>query len=148
MRISLMPDESDVAYTAGLFDGEGSVSIQKNSQQGHPLYSLSASMKSTTLILLEYMQYLWGGGIYPGRNYNTEKHRQQWQWRLHGQAAADFLEVVRPRLLLKKEHASLGIEFQAHLHPGSTTRITDEEASTRRALYVAMGVLNKRGPKE
>jgi hypothetical protein len=60
------PDLLDVVYTAGLFDGEGSVSISTNgrrlTQQGLPRSSplLMIQLTSTDEGLIDWLKATWG----------------------------------------------------------------------------------------
>ncbi len=81
-------------YTAGLFDGEGTVTLAtSNGKFRYPVVSVS----STTLILLEFLQQHYGGHISIHKKYQSH-HHNAWSWKTtHGNALI-FLEKILPYL--------------------------------------------------
>ena len=101
----------EIAYAAGLFDGEGCVSIYKigNRRLNCALY-LRAQIVMTDPRPLQWMKQRFGGSL-------TQRKRQKhykvsFDWRLFSENALQFLELVRPFLIVKKDQAELAIEFQ------------------------------------
>ena len=89
----------NLSYTAGLFDGEGSVLLsykQKDAKFRHPYVSLS----STTYDLLMFLKKHYGGHICKQKTYQTH-HKKAWSWKLYGRSAITFLQLIYPHL---KEH--------------------------------------------
>lgn len=80
----------NLAYAAGLFDGEGSVGFTKTSSG----YRLRVSMNSTDLALVRFMHQQFGGCLYEEIDRRRERH--QHQWIATGEVACRFLEAVRP----------------------------------------------------
>ena len=97
-------------YTAGLFDGEGCISIYKPSKRKG--YHLSACIANSDLNVLEKVKdFLRCGRIYsayPKRNGCKQVHKLYFTQKqtLH------FLETLYPYLIIKKEEAKIAIEFQ------------------------------------
>ena len=88
--------ESDVAYIAGLLDGEGSICLaykHKRQPYRHPYIYIP----STTRALVELPNRLFGGCICTHKTYKTH-HKQSWSWRLYGRAAIEFCRTVLPYL--------------------------------------------------
>ncbi len=85
--------EDDI-YTAGLFDGEGTVTLAKsNNTFRYPVVSVS----STTIHLLEFLKTHYGGHISKHKIYK-DHHKQSWSWKLTHNAALIFLEKILPYL--------------------------------------------------
>jgi len=73
------------AYAAGLFDGEGTVTLSKRERKAlfrHPVLS----MTSTTYVLVLFMQRQFGGHISTHTQKN-EKHSMAWSWKVSHVAA-------------------------------------------------------------
>lgn len=99
-----MIPETDIAYAAGLFDGEGSVTI--NSPQKNRGYTLFVSVSQKNRLITDWLHELWPG--YLGYNKRNDIHR----WMLSSRKGSSFLETILPYLKGKKEVAKLGIELQ------------------------------------
>ncbi len=85
--------EEDI-YAAGLFDGEGTVTLSTaNGKFRHPVVSVS----STTFCLLEFLQTHYGGHISKHKAYK-EHHAASWSWKARYDEALAFLEKVLPYL--------------------------------------------------
>ncbi len=106
------PSESDILYTAGIFDGEGTIAINRNkSAGGGPRWWLLASVANTDMRLHNWLQQTFGGHI----RVNSRKNpaRPCYHWTLTSRQAADFLRLLRPFLKIKGEQADIGLEFQS-----------------------------------
>ena len=82
------------AYTAGLIDGEGTITLSKqhkNDKFRAPVVSVS----STTYELLYYLKSNYGGNISKQKAYKTH-HKQSWSWKTEYNNALSFLEKIRP----------------------------------------------------
>jgi hypothetical protein len=95
-----MECDFDAAYAAGLFDGEGSVTLTRN----HPLRwpSPQVSVASNDREVLEWLQARFGGVI------TTEKPRLptpsiSFDWKLTDRKALAFLGLIRPYLLIHRK---------------------------------------------
>jgi len=85
--------EEDI-YTAGLFDGEGTVTLSTaNGKFRYPVVSVS----STTLCLLEFLQSRYGGHVSKHKTYQKH-HLASWSWKARYDEALAFLEKVLPYL--------------------------------------------------
>ena len=118
-----MLTEAEKAYAAGLFDGEGSILIQKpRRSKGHTLM-VQLSMREQ--IAGAWLQDRWPASFRP--DIRRPKGREPftcWRWSRSTSAAAVFLSDILPYLLVKRAQAQLAIEFQCHKNIGR--RLTDE----------------------
>ena len=83
-----------LVYTAGLFDGEGTITLSKSKQSDkfrHPVVSIT----STSRELIDFLKDSFGGTIVNQKTYK-EHYKQSWSWRLSYDRAIEFLEQVRP----------------------------------------------------
>lgn len=84
------------AYTAGLFDGEGTVTLMRTHKNSHRVPYVE--MSSTTIELLDYLSIHYGGSVVKKKSYQSH-HKTSWSWRLTNQKAMGFLREIRPYLL-------------------------------------------------
>lgn len=105
----------DLAYAAGLLDGEGCIFIARttHNEYGNGLaysYSLGVTVKMVDREPVAFMSDLFGGRIYDKPVTGTMR-RPQFQWRLQGENALRCLVLMRPYLRSKIAQADLGIAF-------------------------------------
>lgn len=91
-----------LAYLAGLFDGEGSISIGNRS----PSFSLRIRITNTNLEVLEWVTELYGGNI-RRKNRVRPHHKACWEWILRDRKAAQALTQFYPFMIVKKPQAQL-----------------------------------------
>lgn len=140
--------DTQLAYLAGIFDGEGSVFLRRQFSQGgrQRTYSLSVTVVvGTHYEAVKEIAALVGSKPTEKINDYGNK-RPAWRVRLHGRQAREYLLAVRPYLLMKDKQADLAIEFQnAKLFRGQRCSIEREEAEERAKIELTK--LNARGVK-
>ena len=104
----------DLAYMAGMLDGEGCISITKGRPKNTNLHNLSYGLqirismvdKSIPLLFL----FVFGGSLRQ-RDYSHKGYKNQWRWSVSGELAVRSLEMLMPYLRSKKNEAELAIKF-------------------------------------
>lgn len=148
--------EIDLAYIAGLLDGEGSIFITKTHPEGRrwsraasPDYAIGVSITNTNKAVLEWVQSLFEGSVYKhggGTGTWGESKKPVWFWRISRQKALAFLELMQPFLRIKPAQAWLALESAAqtprHRSRGRGVILTDEELALREGYRLAMHNLN------
>ena len=84
----------DTIYSAGLFDGEGTVTLShshKNDKYRTPM----ATMSSTTYELVEFLKQRFGGCIRTHKVYD-KNHSQAYSWGVSWNKALTFLQNIQP----------------------------------------------------
>ena len=121
--------ETDRAYFAGLFDGEGTVAIYKHIRGTQISYSFDVSFGISYESVLIRMQKCFGGNIYKKNMeklknclsikkliainyYSPDKRKQIYHYILSGRDALYFLKVIEPFCDEKKQQVSLGIRYE------------------------------------
>ena len=103
---------TDLAYTAGIVDGEGSIGIarhkSKSCKRGYTL-ELCVQVTSSDEWLCTWLKFAFGSSISHSVN-NTGN--PMWHWILGARKAADFLKLILPYLKSKRPQAELAILFQ------------------------------------
>jgi len=98
--INIPEKEIDLAYVAGFFDGEGTISVYHKNQR------FSATIAQKRKPVLEYIANLFGTGTFQ----YTEK-TEMWAWRLRNLSDSYiFLLCIYPYLIVKKEEAEIFFE--------------------------------------
>lgn len=140
---------TDLAYTAGIIDGEGCISIyhfkSKTSSRGYALV-LEVSVTNTNEWLIHWLHFTFGGNVGPMKS-KRPRSRDAFYWRLLSKKAAEFLDLIMPYLKIKKPQAEIGIKFQEHhsKHKGRGHSKTQEDWIVEEAERVLIRSLNRRG---
>lgn len=106
--------KTDLAYLAGLFDGEGCICIGKAKPRGgrlHPSYHLECAVSMANEYLPTLYRLSFGGSVYFYRDKHPN-HQPAWQWHISAKKAKIFLEAILPYLTIKKGEAELAVKFQ------------------------------------
>jgi len=127
-------------YIAGLFDGEGCIMLSQF--RGNSYIQLRVNVNLTNETIPTILHECFGGSlmIVPPKGNN----KQQWMWRAIGKYAGEFLRLIYPYLIIKKEQAELGIKFQNN-RPGKGSWRNKQEISQDKLDKELMGILNRRG---
>lgn len=132
----------DLAYIAGLFDGEGNVHIHVARRRGQkPQRFLQIKITNTNKEVVDFAQKTLKLGSITSRKYPSRK--REWVWRACSRHAAGILENLMPYLKAKQERAKLAIKFQSllgyrnfHLKPLSESEIEERETLRRRIMQL------------
>jgi len=135
--------EIELAYAAGLFDGEGCVSINKVRQKQYVRdgYQLRCSISITHEPTSFWFQERFGGSH---KLIARKNARNYWQWVLVARKARTFLEAVEPYLVIKKEVAGHGMAFQKARDESPAYNRSEENWNKETELYVAVRKCNAR----
>ena len=130
---------TDLAYLAGLIDGEGMIAIEKYQIAGHyksPRYTMKVDIQMSDRPAIEHVATLFERNIMIKKataNMTKVAYRISWQ----AQIAARLLESLLPYLVLKHPQALVALDFQ--MIAGTPRRIggalTAEELEARDYCY-------------
>ena len=134
-----------LSYLAGIIDGEGSISIEIQSQSVRhnrkcDYYSLRLLVINTNLPLLNWIQSNFGGTIRPRKI--IVNRRQCYTWNLFSHNAAEVLKSCEPYMIVKKAHVEVFSNFSSTMSKANS-RLSDELLSYRRDLYLKLKHINK-----
>lgn len=136
--------ELDLAWAAGLFEGEGTVTIAVRNSDS--TYRLIVTVGNTDGEVVDYFHQRWDGWKQPA--YGERPGRQPaWYWTVAGPRAETFLTQLRPYLRTSRVQAKadLGLEFRRCQSRRTSVSQAEGYKDTQRALYERMKVLNLRG---
>ena len=115
--------ESDLAYAAGFFDGEGSIGIyhhRKKTCKSGWQNGLRVRGYNTNEMVIRWFEYNFGGSVHKKK---AEANRQQgYVWNADSRIAYQFLKQVLPYLKVKKSQAELALSFQERRQPTHRTQ--------------------------
>lgn len=109
----------ELAYLAGLFDGEGCVSIvhhrRKNRKGGAMYHELYIGIANTYWPVIDWVHKSLGyGTIHKKRAAGMPGARKDiWYWETANRKAEQFLALIRPYLKIKVAQAEEGLAFRA-----------------------------------
>ena len=146
--------ETDAAYYAGFFDGEGHIYINKSStlrkDRGRTNYQIVTGVTQKNTDILKELKDLFGGHI-QRMGYKTQFGYSAPQWGVSGKKARYFLQTILPYVKLKKAQIILGIYFDlkkkryagGRLPNGNYASIPKDELQWREDIKELMKKLNK-----
>lgn len=133
--------DTDIAYAAGLLDGEGSIVIglskRKRLKGIVPDHWLQVGITGTNREMLDWLRQNFGGHISDSSHSKSrKKQRPCWTWRVMSNQASEFLKLLLPFLKDKHQRAILAIEFQeTKTQTRATGGVLSQEAIDKRQWY-------------
>lgn len=137
------------AYLAGLFDGEGSVNIFKQSNRkdmNYPAYFVEISIGNTHKGVLQWILEHFGGRLTDNAEQYSHRNQRTWRWRASSDEAYKTLVLMLPYLIIKKEQAQLAIEFrerQVAFKAYSHNPLTAEETEWRESQKIKLSTMRR-----
>lgn len=128
--------DAEIAYMAGLFDGEGTVAIYESwsLRRGvrRPTWIYQAQIANCNLAVLHHVLAKIGGSVVK-KSKGRENWRQGYAWRICGPAATDFLRLIRPYAIVKAKEIDEAVAFRALCTTG-WHRQTEDQVAKKRAI--------------
>lgn len=134
-----------LAYLAGFFDGEGTISILKRKKGNWNVsHFIRVSIGQKDGATLDWVKENFGGNVY------NVKRDNSFTWAISDFKAYEFVKTISPFLRYKKPQADLAIKFYEerimnsrketkHLH----SSLTSEELNLRETMFNEMKALKK-----
>lgn len=131
----------DAAYAAGLFDGDGSVSIiVRRRARCRPWHELSVQLQMCRPEAPEWLAAHFGGGV----SLYVKDGVRQFKWTIYTANAGRFLRGVLPHLTTRRRSAEIALQFAETIGPRGRNRLADGEFERRESMRQALLVENKR----
>jgi hypothetical protein len=144
--------KEDLAYAAGLFDGEGHIIIYKdtNRKRGKtPVYILICGVTNTDKRIIDFFYNNWGAcRQVRERKRDNPKWKTCYEWTIQARMAMNFLSNIYPYLIGKKEKAGMAIGFQGGMervkdNKGLFRRIEKQEIERREKIWKKLNLHKK-----
>jgi len=138
---------ADLAYLAGIIDGEGCISLSKSHKNDRYYYRLQLTITNTSAELKQWLEDKFGGRI--RTSYARSNNRSDiLHWTVSGNQCQWLLRQVLPYLIIKKPQAELALMMNINPY-GGTARwnsiYTEEEESLREKIRIAIHEYNLSG---
>lgn len=112
-------NEKELAYIAGIIDGEGSIQIFKRKpskssiakRQKNFWHTSYVKISNTDIRLLDWLKKRVGGSIQKGKR--RGKRRNCYELHINPSKSTELLQKVYPYLVIKKEQADVVFEFRS-----------------------------------
>ena len=141
-----MLSAAELAYFAGLVDGEGSIYLRKG-ERGN--LQMRLQMVNTNELLIDWVQIRFGGRKYLVERVTRANHKPLYHWHLPSQSAVEVLRSITPYLVAKRAQADLAIYAWEHREatPIALRRepIPGDVVERRAGFVSEMRRLNKKG---
>jgi len=147
VHLSLNPEnytEVELAYAAGIVDGEGYIAIVKQPRTNHGGYLLKVVVSNTDIKLMEWFILHFGGKLGEQEHRANPNWKVAYIWSLYGLEAANFLKLIQPFMLLKSPQVDLVLEF-ASLGYYNHSGIPEDVVYERMELANMVSMLNQKG---
>ena len=138
-----MSRAEQIAYAAGLIDGEGWISVHDVSFRGREAYQLRVAVMMTQRDGIGLLFDLFGGKFY--YRPKTTVRKAQDSWMLFGSRADRALRELLPHMRVKQYLASIALSADWTGFIGRP--ITEEQQAIRRQIAGMTKDLNRRGPR-
>lgn len=134
---------ADAAYLAGFLDGEGCISICSGNKGGAKGSAyLRVTLSNSNRDVLDWSKIVTGIGGITHRGAQSKKHKEGFQFVVHGDGALTLLKQLRPYLKIKTEQADLGIACQERVMNPALKADRSWQAEWKQKMHD----LNRRGP--
>ena len=139
--------KTDLAYFAGILDGEGSIVIHKNkpqTQRGsiNPTYVIEVNLTNTNEWIVRQFHFSFGGNVYLNKR-KTDKTQNIWVWQISANKALPFLKTLLPYLKLKRGQVEIAIKFQEEKVRKRYRRSDEKDLAIAEATKLLISNLNK-----
>ena len=110
-------NDTEAAWVAGLFEGEGSVVLCRSSNGTHRKY-VRLQLGSTDLDVLEKLKSYAGGSIYGPRQKEKESHKDFWIW-MEGKQdrARELIQAMMPWLGERRKEKAMSVLQEVDAQP-------------------------------
>jgi len=135
-------DEQNIydAYFAGIFDGEGSVTLVP--KPNHKTYDVRVQVINTSEWLCYQLYQRYGGWVGIHRRSN-DRCKEVYHWYAACNSAKEFLNRILPFCFLKRPQAELALRVCSHKRKGRNQ--PQEYFDLERDFKELMTQMNKRG---
>ena len=122
-------NETEIAYFAGYFDGEGCVNFNR--------HSLRVSISSCCPRSINRLDEAFGGRSSDGSYRDRPNARDYSRWVLHGEKALRFLHLIFPYSVEKRPQIKLALTYYDAVDKDEKAEIRAQIAALKKVNYYA-----------
>jgi len=135
--------KTELAYTAGIIDGEGWISLSRNGGvKGDKSISLLVGVENTNEWLIRWLYFAFGGN-FKGKRTRIPKRQPIWGWSLSASKASAFLKLIYPYLNVKKPQADIALKFQERKAKRQCRKLSEEDRAVEEAQRLLLINIHK-----
>jgi LAGLIDADG DNA endonuclease family protein len=144
-------DSHDLAYLAGLIDGEGTIFVQRVKNRNEKIsksgfhYRAGLAINMTDQATVKWAKEITGVGKISGVRRHKKNHKPGFRWSVWSKQSSTLLLLLLPYLRLKKPHAENLIRFQFSMRLAGRNGNTKQEMARREKHRQISLRLNKKG---
>jgi hypothetical protein len=143
----IMWNDTQLAYLAGIIDGEGTIGIERQSPhetcRKKTYYTHRLLIVNTSNILKQWLQENFPCGKITYRK-KIDGRKPCYVWRLFGKDAEDILQAIIPFIKIKRNQAECVLKFRQTKGKTGWT-VSDEILKQRESLYQECKIYNAIG---
>lgn len=143
--------DTDLAYLAGLFDGEGSINAHLRDDKHCKLLRVNLALTNTNKDVIDWIrEVLPGAGMYV-RHKDHPRWKPVYQLQWQSPRSGQICELLFPYLRIKQEQAFIAIQLCELMIPAGGQRkkgVPMENMERRVELTDALRSLNARGSEQ
>lgn len=141
----LHQEERELCWAAGLFEGEGTITIAVRNQDD--TYRLLCCVGNTDEQVIDFFHQRWGGWKQPFYGADRGNRQPGWNWTVTAWRAAHFLVDLEPFLVTDRVRRKLDLALAFRDRQSSEVRVQRQAGykAAQRELYLEMRGLNQRG---
>lgn len=134
---------TDLAYAAGLLDGEGSISIiMAYKKRRTPHHTLCMTVVNTDPRPIRWLLERFSGRMYSRMPGQARRTKTLYDWHISARKAEAFLRAVYPYLIIKREQADIAFALRrTYQGPHSVLQRYSPIRDAENRKYVRSGVV-------
>lgn len=137
---------TQIAWAAGVIDGEGCISLTRRSPQAHngainPNYRLVLKVTMCDSRTIRTLHRLFGRGTLQKQKQLHAYWSQPWIWFCNATDAEEVLKLIRPYSVTKKREVDTALEFLAKTdrsRAGKARSLTPSEIALRERYFIKL----------
>lgn len=148
---SLIINSTELAWAAGILDGEGSIIVLKDNHlpkgRKTPQYKLRVQVGMCDKATIKRIHKLFGGKFNDQKCYKKPGWKQVYYWVVHSRDAEKVLKILRPFVFTKKKQLELALKFSERTlsKVGNGNVVSKKLVKQRELFWLKMKKFNQRG---
>lgn len=136
---------AELAYLAGLIDGEGSIYIQSRKRPDAIDYFPRFQIVNTDKKMIDWVYKTFGGNMFSkSRAKHNPKWKLQWEWFTTRKLMDQLMPLLLPYLITKKPHVEIMLKFRETFLNKTSYKVSEEVLSARIKCMHDLKILTKK----